>query len=172
MRIASTTLAACATSLALMLAGCGASPRGSLPADTNWLQRMEAVSGRATPALQVRVQPSSNPLKLGEALKVRVFSNTAGYVYLLQLDGSGHALHLVFPNAVDDANFMGAGYLDLPRGTWRMPARDAAGVAHLMAIVSPVQLDLPALQAQIAYGRFELLGSYGAAMVPLRNGAP
>lgn len=172
MRISSTTLVVWASSFALVLAGCGLASKGSVAADTNWLQRMEAVSARASPALQVRVQPSAYPLKLGEALKVRLFSNTAGYVYLLQLDGSGRALHLVFPNAVDDANFMGVGYLDLPRGTWRMPARDAAGVAHLMAIVSPTQLDLPALQAQIAYGRFELVGSYGAAMVALRDGKP
>lgn len=129
---------------------------------------MDAVLRQAAPALQVRVQPAANPVKLGEALKLRVFSNTAGFVYLLQLDSDGKALRMVFPNAVDDANFMGAGYLDLPRGTWRMPAIAPTGVAYLMAIVSPTQLDLPGLQAQLAYGRFELMGTYGAAMVPLR----
>lgn len=127
---------------------------------------------QATPALQVRVQPAANPIKLGEALKLRVFSNTAGFVYLLQLDSDGKALRLVFPNAVDDANFMGAGYLDLPRGTWRMPAQDPKGMAYLMAVVSPTQLDQAALQAQLAYGRFELVGTYGAAMVPLQAGKP
>jgi hypothetical protein len=33
-------------------------------------------------------------------------------------------------------------------------------------------LDLPALQAQLAYGRFEMMGTYGAAMVPLRDVKP
>ena len=84
---------------------------------------MDAVLRQAAPALQVRVQPAANPVKLGEALKLRVFSNTAGFVYLLQLDSDGKALRLVFPNAMDDANFMGAGYVDLPRGNWQLPAR-------------------------------------------------
>ncbi len=168
----STTVAGCALGLVLVLAGCGAPSKGSSAPDANWQQRMEWVMRQATPALQVRVQAAANPVKLGEALKLRVFSNTAGFVYLLQLDSDGKALRLVFPNAVDDANFMGAGYLDLPRGTWRMPARDPAGVAYLMAVVSPTQLDLPALQAQLAYGRFEMMGTYGAAMVPLRDVRP
>lgn len=133
---------------------------------------MEGVLRQATPALQVRVQPAANPVKLGDALKLRVFSNTAGFVYLLQLDTKGMALRTVFPNAVDDANFMGAGYIDLPRGTWQLPARGTAGVAYLMAVISPTQLDLAALQAQLAYGRFELMGAYGASMVPLRLTKP
>jgi hypothetical protein len=164
----SSAVAGCALGLALVLGGCGAPSKSSSAPDATWQQRMELVVRQATPALQVRVQPAANPVKLGEALKLRVFSNTAGFVYLLQLDGDGKTLRLVFPNAVDDANFMGAGYIDLPRGTWRMPAIAPTGVAHLMAVMSPTQLDLPALQAQLAYGRFEMLGTYGAAMVPLR----
>jgi hypothetical protein len=164
----STTVAGCALGLVLVLSGCSSPSKGSSAPDASWLQRMELVMRQATPTLQVRVQPAANPVKLGEALKLRVFSNTAGFVYLLQLDGDGKALRLVFPNAVDDANFMGAGYLDLPRGTWRMPAIAPTGAAHLMAVVSPTQLDLPALQAQLAYGRFEMMGTYGAAMVSLR----
>ncbi|QTN27988.1 DUF4384 domain-containing protein [Rhodoferax sp. AJA081-3] len=164
----STTVAGCALGLVLVFGGC-AVPSKDAPVDANWLQRMDGVLRKATPALQVRVQPAANPVKQGEVLKLRVFSNTAGFVYLLQLDSDGKALRLVFPNAMDDANFMGAGYIDLPRGNWQLPARGPTGVAYLMAVMSPTQLDLPALQAQLAYGRFELMGTYGAAMVPLRG---
>lgn len=167
-----TVAGCCALGLVLVLNGCGTPSKGSSAPDASWLQRMELVMRQATPAVQVRVQPAANPVKLGEALKLRVFSNTAGFVYLLQLDSDGKALRLVFPNAVDDANFMGSGYLDLPRGTWRMPAQDPKGVAYLMAVVSPTQIDQPALQAQLAYGRFELVGTYGAAMVPLQGSKP
>ena len=155
-----------------MLSGCGSPSKDTSRPDANWLQRMDAVLRQATPALQVRVQPAANPVKVGEALKVRVFSNTAGFVYLLQLDSEVKALQMAFPNAVDDANFMGAGYIDLPRGTWQLPARGTAGVFFLMAVISPTQLDLAALQAQLAYGRFELFGAYGASMVPLRLAKP
>lgn len=165
-------MTAWAVGLALVLCGCSASRGTVASADANWMPRVEAVVGRANPALQVRVQAAANSVKGGQALKVRVFSNAPGFVYLLQLDAQGRTLRMVFPNAVDEANFMGAGYLDLPRGAWRMPAHDPASMAYLVAIVSPTQLDLSALQAQIAYGRFELVGNYGAAMVPLRDGRP
>ncbi len=167
----STTVMGCALGLALFLGGCSAPSTRSAP-EVNWLQRMDAVFRQATPALQVRVQAAASPGKPGEGWKLRVFSNTAGFVYLLHLDGDGKALRMVFPNAVDGANFMGAGYLDLPRGTWRLPNHDPNATSHLMAIVSPTELDLPALQAQLAYGRFELMGAFGATMERLRIGKP
>jgi hypothetical protein len=167
----SNTVVGCALGLALLLGGCAAPSTRSAP-EVNWLQHMDAVLRQATPALQVRVQPTASPAKPGEAWKLRVFSNTAGFVYLLHLDTDGKALRMVFPNTVDGANFMGASYLDLPRGTWRLPSHDPKATSHLMAIVSPTELDLPALQAQLAYGRFELMGTYGAAIEPLRNVKP
>jgi hypothetical protein len=155
--------------LALMLGGCAAPSQRAAP-QTNWLKHMQATLRQATPALQVRLQVTASPAAPGEAWKLRVFSNTAGFLYLLHLDGDDKALRLVFPNAVDGANFMGAGYLDLPRGTWRLPSHDPNATSRLMAIVSPTELDLPALQAQLAYGRFELMGTYGAATAPLMGG--
>jgi hypothetical protein len=160
-----TVIAACALCLLIGLGGCAANKDA---ADPGFLQRMETALARATPTLKVSIQASAKQGKSEETTTVRVASATAGFVYLLQLDSDGRALRLVFPNATDDANFMGTGYIDLPRGNWRMPTRSQGGTAHLMAIVSPTQIDLPALQAQLAYGKFELTGTYGAAMIPLR----
>lgn len=129
---------------------------------------MESAVGRATPAIRVGIHATASLTKADDVTTVRVASNTAGFLYVLHLDSDGRTLRLVFPNATDDANFMGAGYVDLPRGNWRLPARGPGGAAHLMAVVSPTQMDLQSLQAQLAYGRFELVGIYGAAMVPLR----
>ncbi len=129
---------------------------------------MDSAVGRAAPAIKVSLQASASQTKAGEATGVRVASNTAGFLYVLHLDGDGRTLRLVFPNATDGANFMGAGYVDLPRGNWRLPARGPGGAAQLMAVVSPTQMDMDSLQAQLAYGRFELVGTYGAAMIPLR----
>lgn len=166
-----TKVAGLGLGLALVLGGCAAPSQRSAP-QTNWLERMHAVLRQATPTLQARLQVTASPVGPGEAWKLRVFSNTAGFLYLLHLDGDGKALHIVFPNAVDGANFMGAGYQDLPRGLWRLPAYDPVVPSYLMAVISPTELDLPALQAQLAYGRFELTGAYGAAVEPLRNGKP
>jgi len=158
-----------ALGVVLVLAGCAVSTG---PADMGLQQRMEAALSRANPALQVGLKVSASQVKTGEHVTARISSNTAGFAYLVQLDSDARALRLVFPNAVDGANFMGAGTLDLPRGTWHMTTRGPAGVGYVMAFVTPTPMDLPALEAQIAYGKFELLGSYGAAMVPLREIRP
>lgn len=158
----------CTLGLVLALSGCAASKGYSSVADAAWLQRMESAVGRAAPAIKVSLQASASQTKAGDTTGVRVASNTAGFLYVLHLDGEGRTLRLVFPNASDDANFMGVGYIDLPRGSWRLPSRGPGGAAHLMAAVSPTQIDLQSLQAQLAYGWFELMGVYGAAMVPLR----
>lgn len=163
-----------ATSIALVgvLSALGGCAGPASPAETPLFPRMEAALSRANPALQVRLQLSASQVKVGAAVTARITSNTAGFAYLMQLDSEGRNLRLVFPNADDGANFMGAGYLDLPRGTWRMQAHGPVGTGYLLAVVAPTALDLPALQAQIAYGQFALLGSYGAAMVPLREVRP
>ncbi len=114
------------------------------------------------------MQASAGQTKADDATGVRVASNTAGFLYVLHLDADGRALRLVFPNATDGANFMGAGDIDLPRGNWRLPARGSGGAAQWMAVVSPTQIDMDSPQAQLAYGRFELVGIYGAAMIPLK----
>ena len=158
-------MAGCALGVTLALSGCAASKGSSSVADAAWLPRMESAVARTTPAIKVNIQASANQAKAGDTIGVRVASNTAGFLYVLHLDGDGRTLRLVFPNAMDDANFVGAGYVDLPRGNWRLPARGQGGAAHLMAVVSPTQMDLQSLQAQLAYGRFELMGVYGAAMV-------
>lgn len=152
--------------LLLALGGCATSDS---VADVGFLQRMEAALARATPALKVSLQATARPSQSAEISTVRVSSSTAGFVYLLQLDSDGRTLRLVFPNATDDANFMGTGYIDLPRGNWRLPARGQGGTGYVMALVSPTQMDLTALQAQLAYGRFEPIGSYGAAILPMQG---
>lgn len=154
--------------LVLALSGCAASKVSSSVADADWLQRMQSAVGRATPEIKVGIQAPASQTKVGDTASARVASNTAGFLYVMHLDGDGRTLRLVFPNATDDANFIGAGYVDLPRGNWRLPARGPGGAAHLMAVVSPTQMDLQSLQAQLAYGRFELVGIYGAAMIPFR----
>ena len=77
----STIVVGYALGLVLFLGGCAVPSKRSAP-ETNWLQRMDAVLRQATPALQVRVQAATSPVKPGEAWKLRVFSSTAGYLDL------------------------------------------------------------------------------------------
>lgn len=152
------------------LGGC-ASPAGT--ADASLLHRMDTVMRQATPAKSVSLKLSADQVRTGDPIAAEVTTNATGYVYLLQIGTDGRSLSLVFPNAMDGANFVAAGNrLALPRPNWRMSARGPAGVGHLMAVVTDQPLDLLALQTNTQQGKLELALPYGAAMVTLREIAP
>jgi Domain of unknown function (DUF4384) len=154
-----------------VLAGCASAPSGAV--DVSLLQRMDAVMRQAAARLPVSLRLNTEQLTTGSPLQVEVAAPSAGFVYLFQLRTDGKALDMLFPNAVDGANFLAAGQrTPLPRANWRMSARGPAGVGYLMAVVTEVPQDLLALQAGLAAGKIELSAPYGAAMTALREVAP
>lgn len=158
---------ACAT-LALTL-GC-ATPG---PTNPDLLQRLDTVLRQAAPTVSTSLVLSPTEIRTGAALAAEIRSNQNGYVYLVQLETTGQAMNLVFPNAVDGANYIGAGMpMVLPRPSWRMAARGPAGIGHLLVVVAERQQDVLALQAAVTQGRIEIAGPYGAAMATLRELAP
>lgn len=160
------------TTLALWvtLGGCAGTP---VAPDGGLLQRVDTVMRQAAPAMSVAVKLSTTQVKTGDAIAAEVGSAVPGYVYLFQIGTDGHTLSLVFPNAMDGANYINAGAtLGLPRPNWRMAARGPAGVGHLMAVVTANPLDILALQANVALGKLEVSAPYGAAMVTVRETAP
>lgn len=155
---------------AIGLTGC-ASPPGT--ADAVLLHRMDTVMRQATPAVTVNIKLSAGQVKTGDAILAEVSTNTAGFVYLFQIGTDGRTLSLVFPNAMDGANFIAAGSsMALPRPNWRMSARGPTGVGHMMAVVTEKPLDLMALQTNTSSGKIEMSSPYGAAMATLRETAP
>ena len=155
---------------AAMLAGC-ATPPGQ--ADMTLLQRMDQAMRQAAPTLRVSLRLTPEQVNTGGVIGAEVASSVGGYVYLFQLTTDGRATTLVFPNAMDGANFLPAGgVMQLPRPNWRMAARGPAGVGYLMAVVSEKPLDLMQLQTQTPQGQLALSGTYGAAMATLREVAP
>lgn len=154
----------------LGMAGC-ISPPGT--ADANLLHRMDTVMRQAAPSMAVRVKLSADQVKTGDAILAEISSNMAGYVYLFQMGTEGRTLSLVFPNAMDGANYIAAGTsLKLPRQNWRMSARGPSGVGQIMAVVTENPLDLMTLQTNTQQGKIEVGAKYGAAMVVLRETAP
>ncbi len=163
-------LKAAALSIAIGLGGCASAPD---TADAGLLHRVDTVMRQATPTMAVSLKLSATQVKTGDAIAAVAGSSTAGYVYLFQIGTDGRTLSLVFPNAMDGANYINAGTaLSLPRPNWRMAARGPAGVGHLMAVVTASPLDILALQANVAQGKLEVIAPYGAAMVTLRETAP
>ncbi len=163
-------LKAAAVSIVIGLTGCANPPQ---TADAGLLHRVDTVMRQATPAMAVSLKLSAAQVKTGEAIAAEVGANAAGYVYLFQMGTDGRTLSLVFPNAMDGANYITPGAaLGLPRPNWRMAARGPAGVGHLMVVVTASPLDILALQANVAQGTLDVGAPYGAAMVTLREVAP
>lgn len=163
-------LKAATLSIAIALVGCANPPESS---DAGLLHRVDTVMRQATPAMAVSLKLTAAQVKTGDAIAAEVGTNAAGYVYLFQMGTDGRTLSLVFPNAMDGANFINAGTsLGLPRPNWRMAARGPAGVGHLMAVVTANPLDIMALQTNVGQGKLEVSAPYGAAMVTLRETAP
>lgn len=167
--IRSSASLACAAALAALTA-CATPPGG---VDQPLLQKMDTLMRQAAPQLPVSLRLNSEQLTTGSTLQAEVASPVAGYVYLFQLSTDGDKLDLLFPNAMDGANYLPAGQrLALPRPNWRMAARGPAGVGYVMAVISESPQDLFALQAGLAAGRLDLRAPFGAAMSTLREVAP
>lgn len=163
-------LSTAALAAAVVLGGC-ASPAGT--SDPALLHRVDTVMRQATPAMGVNLRLSAPQVRTGDAIAAEVASSTSGYVYLYQMGTDGRTLSLVFPNAMDGANYINAGTtLALPRPGWRMSARGPAGVGHLLAVVTSQPLDLMALQNYVNLGKIEVTTPYGASMATLRETAP
>jgi len=157
----------------LALAGCTATAPTAPVAEAGLLQHLDTTLRRASPERRVALRLTPETVSTGQAITAQLLSGQDGYLYVFQLGTDGKALNMVFPNAIDGANFVAANAaLVLPRPGWRMTARGPAGVGYLMAVVAAQPQDLMALTAQLQRGSFEITGPYGAALSPLREVAP
>ena len=87
--------------------------------------------------------PARNSLRVGvDLLDFSVSTAKDGYLYLLQVGSDGQTFNLLFPNKLDDNNFLTAGTHRFPRQSWRVRAAGPVGASHILAIVSPVKKDL------------------------------
>ena len=98
---------------------------------------------------RVQVTLGKNALKIGQdALDLAVQSDRAGYVYIAMAGSDNQALHLLFPNDLDQDNTIKAGQpLRLPRPNWRVKAGGPAGTDSLLVMVTDGPRDLTALAA-------------------------
>jgi Caspase domain/Domain of unknown function (DUF4384) len=93
-------------------------------------------------SLQVQLSLARPSLRIGkDLLDFSVNTAQPGYLYLLQVGSDSKTFNLLFPNKLDENNFLSAGSHRFPRAQWRLRAGGPAGTSHLLAIVSPVKRD-------------------------------
>lgn len=121
-------------------------------------------------AVTMLLTPSD--VRTGDQLQVAVRNSQPGYLYLYQLGTDGKSVSLLFPNAIDGANYVAPGITTLPRETWKLTARGPAGVGYFLAVVAAERQDLTAIESRASAGRIETEGPYAAAMAMLRERQP
>jgi septal ring-binding cell division protein DamX len=118
-------------------------PAPSATAPVNAAQALQDLRAGADRSYQVNLNLARNSLRIGkDLLDFTVSSDRQGYVYLLQVGSDGKTFNLLFPNKIDDNNFIASGTHRFPRETWRVRAAGPVGASHLLAIVSPTKKDL------------------------------
>ena len=137
------------TTASLWLVGCAAPSATPVSHERGvLLQRVDAVVQQAQPGLSLHTSP--DPLVVGGTLNVQLSSTQAGYLYLYQIATDGKTLSLVFPNAMDGANYLTPGQHSLPRASWQLKAHGPAGVGYLLAVLTPQPQNLISLQAPMS----------------------
>ena len=158
---------------ALVLAGCASQAyvqqppvqfeRGVL------LQRVDSVMAIAQNSGSVRLTASPDPVITGQALQIEIATTQPGHFYMYQVATDGRTLSLVFPNAMDGANYLAAGTHRLPRANWQLTARGPAGTGLGQKAPAQQQLNVVAMQADAQQGAINLPATYSAALATLRE---
>ena len=120
-----------------------AAPTPPTAATLNAAKVLADLRAGADRALQVTLNAPQPRLRVGkDLLDFSVASNREGYLYLLQAGSDGKTFNLLFPNKLDENNFISAGTHRFPRASWRLRAGGPAGTSQLLAIVTPTKRDL------------------------------
>ena len=138
-------------------------------------QNAATLLGRVDQVLRAAPNPSGVALRVnppevqtGKSIELDVKTSGAGYLYIYQVATDGTSLTLLFPNAIDGANYINGG-VQLPRPSWRIVARGPHGVGYFLAVTAEQPQDLLALAAHARDGQIHIAGRYAAAMAQLRE---
>lgn len=107
------------------------------------LATMEDIRAGADSSVKVKLSSSNASPRIGkDLLTLTVTTDRPGYLYLLHAGSDGKTFDLLFPNKIDENNQVGAGTHELPRPSWRVRAAGPAGTSHVLALLSPIPLNL------------------------------
>jgi len=107
---------------------------------------LDAILAGANPARTVDVDVPDKPLRIGrDKFSFTIRSSHAGHVYIYTVGTEGNDFHLLFPNARDRNNRIGANEeLRLPRASWPIKAFGPPGTDHFVVMVSDAPRDFGA----------------------------
>lgn len=98
----------------------------------------------------VTLSADNKRLRIGrDSVGFDLTSSEAGYVYLLMVGSDGKTFDLLFPNKLDQNNYIDANQtIHLPRSSWAIQAQGPLGTDHLLAVVADSARDFSKLGAE------------------------
>jgi hypothetical protein len=135
--------------LPITFAAASPPPATSTEAAQRSAATLEDIRQAASPAIRVELHTRRQLVIDRDPLDLTVRTSRSGYLYLLHVGSDGRTFNLLFPNDLDQNNYIQAGQaLQLPRPHWRVKAGGPAGESHVMAIVSDTKRDFTSLGAK------------------------
>lgn len=118
---------------------------------------LDELAANGDPKRQVGINPLRVRVTIGkDPVEFDVVTKDPGYLYLLHQGSDGKTVDLLFPNKLDQDNYISAGTHRFPRPAWRITAGGPPGADRIIAIVSPMRRDFGRLAAG-ELGPFSLL---------------
>jgi len=111
------------------------------------LAALKDVESQANPLRKVDIKVAKKNLKIGQDyLDLQIKSNSDGYLYLVLLGSDQKSFYLLYPNKLDEKNFIKANQaVNIPNKTWQIRAAGPVGVDNLLVLVSDSPRDLSKL---------------------------
>ncbi len=107
------------------------------------------IESQRNPTRILEVKAAKTSLKINQDyLDLQIKSNQDGYVYIVLLGTDQKSFYLLYPNKLDQDNFIRAGkVLQIPKKDWQIKAVGPPGKDHLLIVVTESKRELGSLES-------------------------
>lgn len=127
------------------------------------------IASGADRSRKVVLEADRSVLRIGEdKVSFKLTSSHSGFVYLLMADATGNSFDLLFPNRLDQDNWVESGHsVLLPRQTWQLVSAGPPGDTIVLALVSDAPRSFDRLGLQPT-GPFSTIAADGQSAASLQ----
>jgi len=102
------------------------------------LAALKDIESQANPLRRVDIKITNKNLKINQDyLDLQIKSNSDGYLYLVLLGSDKQSFYLLYPNKLDEKNFIKANQtINIPNKAWQIRAAGPVGVDNILVLVA------------------------------------
>lgn len=115
--------------------------------DVASLATLRDIESQSNPLRKIDIKLAKKQLKINrDYLELQIKSQNEGYLYLVLLGSDKESFYLLYPNKLDEKNFLRADQtLNIPSQSWQIKATGPVGVDNILVLVSDSPRDLSKL---------------------------